>query len=205
MVSEQIVPDGYMKDSVGRLVPLELVKDVDQLRDQTVRELVKGFETASSQLKESYTRMMSDVLTFVDMAAEKHGAKVGGQKGNISITSYDGSMKVVLSVDELIAFNEGIGIGKALADEYLRDLAKDSDPQIKRLIQDVFQTDNQGRINTRDIINLERLNIDHPAWQAAMKAIRESLVTTGSKTSLRAYKRDKSGKLVHIPLAATKL
>ena len=200
-----VVPDGYLMDSAGRLVPLELVKDIDLLRDQTVRQLIDGFESTSSLLKEQYMGMMSDVLAFVDVAADKYKAKIGGTKGNITLTSYDGKMKVVLSVDELTAFNEGLVVGKALIDEYLNNLTADSSPEIKTLIQGVFQTDVQGQLKTREIINLQRLNINDPVWERGMQAIRDALITVGSKSSLRAYRRDQLGKWQHIPLAATKL
>ena len=38
-MSTASVPQGYMQDPQGRLVPEGMVKDIDKLRDQTVQKL----------------------------------------------------------------------------------------------------------------------------------------------------------------------
>ena len=39
MTTETPIPDGYMRDAQNRLVPVDMVKDVDKARDQLVREI----------------------------------------------------------------------------------------------------------------------------------------------------------------------
>lgn len=63
------IPEGYMRDAVGRLVPLSLIKPIDQERDRLVREIVASGKQVSEQLATVKARMFSDVGAFVELSA----------------------------------------------------------------------------------------------------------------------------------------
>jgi hypothetical protein len=62
-------------------------------------------------------------------------------------------------------------------------------PEIKVLINDAFQVDQAGNINTGRVLALRRLEIDDDEWQTAMRAINDALSVTGSKSYVRIYER----------------
>jgi hypothetical protein len=68
------------------------------------------------------------------------------------------------------------------------------------LVNDAFQVDKAGKINTARVLGLRRLEIHDPDWQKAMQAITESLQVTGTKQYLRFYERDANGEYQQIPL-----
>jgi hypothetical protein len=183
------VPEGYMRNAMHHLVPVELVAEVDKLRDETVRDIVTKAEAASLQLSELKAALFGDIDAFVGLSAEKYGVTWGGDKGNVSLVSYDGTLKVVLERSEYMAFDERLQVARTLVEECVAEWTEGARSEVRALIQGAFQTDRAGRVNTRRILSLRKLDIEHPKWQRAMKAIGESLQVLGSKAYIRVYKR----------------
>lgn len=194
------VPEGYLQDALGRLVPVEMVKDVDKLRDELVREISKKAEEVSALLAEAKKRWFADINAFIDTSAEEHGVKWGGVKGNVSLLSFDGAWKVQLSTDEYLTFDERLQVAKQLVDECLHAWSEGSRPEIRAIINDAFQVDRKGRINQRRILSLRKLKIEDPQWRKAMEAIGDSLQVAGSKEYIRIYRRIAADQWEQIPL-----
>lgn len=199
MVNE-VIPEGYMKDSMGRLVPLELVKPIDRARDELVRSIVSEAREVADCIKHFKTATMGDIEAFVEMSAEEFGVAIGGVKGNVTLTSYDGRYRIMRAIDEYIVFDERIQVAKALIDECIHEWAVGSCSEIRALINDAFQVDKKGRVNTKRILSLRGITIDHEKWRKAMDAIAESIQVAGSKTYLRIYEKADNGEYVQISL-----
>lgn len=182
----------FMENSQGHLVPVKLVAEIDIARDDLVREMAakaKGLRDAMAEFKR---RAMGDVSAFVDLSAEKYGVEIGGGKGNITLTSFDGRMKIQLAISDSLVFDERLQAAKKLVDECLTEWSADSRDEIKIIVQDAFQVDKEGRINIGRILALRRLNIADEKWQRAMTAISDSLQVVGSKSYIRIYERENS-------------
>jgi len=195
------IPEGYMEDTQGRLVPESKVKPLDILRDQTVRGIVQEAKEERERLRRVKAGALSDVNTFLETAAEQYDTTYGGQKGNVSLTSFDGRYKVERKINEQISFDERLQVAKSKIDECIRRWATDSNDKIKALVEHAFQVDKEGNVSVSRILGLRRLNIDDPDWKKAMEAIDDSMRVLGSKTYLRLYERnDTTGKYEPIPL-----
>lgn len=72
------VPEGFLKDAKGHLVPLELVKPIDMARNDLVLELVAKALVVSKTLADFKTDAFGDIQAFVDMSAEQYNAKTCG-------------------------------------------------------------------------------------------------------------------------------
>jgi hypothetical protein len=77
-----------------------------------------------------------------------------------------------------------------MIDQCLTKWTQQSGSEIKALINEAFQVDKEGRINTNRILSLRRLPIKDDLWLKAMDAISASLQVVGSKEYFRLYKRD---------------
>ena len=188
--NERMDQDAYMKDSKGRLVPLEMVAAVDQQRDGLVKEILAKAAELQKAMVAFKQAAMDDVAAFVELSAEQYGVKMGGQKGNITLMSFDGCAKVQVAISEHLMFDERLQAAKKLVDECLTAWTEDSRAEIKTIIQDAFQVDKEGRVNTARILGLRRLAIDDARWIRAMTAIADSMQVVGSKSYLRIYQRD---------------
>jgi hypothetical protein len=190
----------FMVDSQGRQVPLELVSEIDKLRDQTVRRIADEAMKMKEVLNGFKQRIHDDIYTFVELSANQFGKTWGGKKGNITLTSFDGSYRLVVAMDDTITFDERLQVARQIIGECLDRWSTDARPEIRLLVNDAFQVDKAGNISTSRVLGLRRLEISDPDWQKAMQAITESIQITGSKQYLRFYKRDASGKYEQIPL-----
>jgi hypothetical protein len=189
-MNKQHTQPGYVKDARGRLVPESMVKPIDQLRDQTVQALVEEAKRLQAQMAEFKNRAFTDIAAFVETSNEQYGVKVGGNKGNITLVTFNGQYKIVRQIAEHIAFDERLQAAKELIDECIRKWTEGSSDNIKALINEAFQVDKEGNVNTGRILGLRRLAINDPKWTTAMQAIVDSIRVTGSKPYVRIYERD---------------
>ncbi len=179
----------YKKDSHGRLVPIDSIKEIDLLRDELVMEIVNQAKQVHESLTTFKNQAFGDVRAFVELSAEKYGAKIGGRKGNVSLLSFDGKYKVLIANQDHIVFDERIQAAKALIDECIKDWTTGASAEIKALIDRAFEVDKEGKLNTGRILTLRRVNIVDKRWQDAMQAISDSVQVVGSKSYVRVYCR----------------
>ncbi|MCK9193425.1 MAG: DUF3164 family protein [Nevskia sp.] len=182
-------PNGYWKDAQGRLVAVELIKPIDKGRDQLVRELIAGARDVSALIEKFKSLAFADIAAFVELSAEEYGAKIGGNKGNVTLITFDGSLKIVRQVQDTLVFDERLQAAKQLIDECVMSWGGGSDPKIMTLVNDAFQVGKEGRINTGRVLGLRRLDIRDSKWQQAMQAISDSVRVASSKPYVRFYER----------------
>ncbi|MNR12659.1 hypothetical protein D3C85_1290270 [compost metagenome] len=68
------------------------------------------------------------------------------------------------------------------------------------IIQDAFEVDREGKVNTGRILSLRKLNIDDERWPTAMQAIADSIIVSGTKAYVRFLVKDEDGGMSSIPL-----
>ncbi|MBU3887115.1 DUF3164 family protein [Methylosinus sp. KRF6] len=188
---ETIIGDKpYRKDARGAFVPVESIKPLDLLVDGEVRKTIGFARALSAQIARFKGHTFDDIGSLQALVAQEYGATLGGQKGNLTLTSFDGLMKVQVQVQDQIDFGPELQAAKALVDECLRDWASDSRSEIRALVTRAFQVDQQGKINRAEIFMLLRVEIEDERWQRAMKAVRDSIRVIGSRTYVRFAERD---------------
>lgn len=188
-MSDEKTPDGYMKDANGHLVPVEMVKDIDKQRDQTVRELVLQAMDVSAMLNKLKAVAFADVAAFVQLSAEQYEVKVGGTKGNVTLHTFDGRFKIVRQVQETLRFDERLQAAKALIDECFNEWTAPAGPELKVIVNAAFEVNKEGDVSTDRVLALRRHNIRHEKWLRAMDAINDSVQVIGSRSYIRFYER----------------
>jgi hypothetical protein len=179
----------YMTDSSSRMVPVEVVKPEHALEDQVVRKIIAFAEDLSAQVSRFRAHTVDDVTAFQELLAEKYGGKRGGKKGNVTLTSYDGCQKVVVQVQDVMTFGPELQVAKAKVDECIVAWSEGASDEIRALVEHAFQVDKEGRINRAALLQLRRLDIADPTWQAAMTALADAMRIIGSREYVRFYKR----------------
>ncbi|AFJ01979.1 putative Zn-dependent peptidase, insulinase [Methylophaga frappieri] len=195
------VPEGYMRNAAGHMVPLEEVRPHDKLRDEVAKELVQEAADLHERLKQFKQKALGDIEDLVTIAGEKYGVNLGGKKGNVTISTYDGGFKVVRSYAERITATEEIEAAKELINQCINRWSEGANNNIKALVDRAFRTNNQGKIKMSAILDLLRLDIDDEQWKKAMEALKDSIQVTGTAVYVRVYKRvGKSDQYVPMPL-----
>ncbi|MDG4811682.1 DUF3164 family protein [Hydrogenovibrio sp. 3SP14C1] len=189
MTQQNSIPEGYMKDTSGRLVPTNLVSDIDKQRDELVQEIIGHAQEVNKAIGNFKSKTFGDIEAFIDLSAEKYNVKMGGQKGNVTLMSYDGRYKVQRAISENLVFDERLQVAKELIDECIHKWTQGTNDNIRALVEHAFQTDKEGKINTARIFSLLKLEIKDAGWQNAMEAIKDSIQVAGSKSYIRIYER----------------
>ncbi len=183
------IPPDYRRDAHGRLVPVAHIKEVDLLRDSTVAELAAEAKKLNAQLAEFRVKAHSTIQAFAELSAEKYGAKLRGKKGNLTLITFDGRFKIQRAISDQLVFDERLQAAKTLIDECINEWASGSRTELRTLINDAFQVDRAGKIDTARVLGLRRLDIKDERWKRAMKAIGESLSVASTRSYIRVYER----------------
>lgn len=192
-IAEPIIVLGgkdFMSDPSGRLVPVDLVKPEHRLEDQTVRKIIGHALDLNAQLTRFRGHTFDDVNSFIDLLAEQYGGKRGGAKGNVTITSYDGTLKVTVQVQDQLSFGPELQVAKELVDECITAWSEGARTEIRALVEHAFQVDKEGKINRAALFQLRRLKIDDEQWNAAMAALGDAIRVIGSREYVRFYRRE---------------
>lgn len=192
-MTQETIPDGYRQDRNGRLVPETQIKPIDQARDQLVYEKVAAALQLREKLRDFKMGSFADIAAFVQLSAEQYGARVGGDKGNVTLMSYDGRYKIVRAIQDNLQFDERLQAAKALIDECLKEWTEGASSELIVLVNNAFRVDQDGNIKTAQVLGLRRLHIDDERWKRAMSAISDAVTVVGSKTYMRIYERDALG------------
>lgn len=187
----KIIIDGteYMRDGKGALVPVALIKPQHLLEDELVRKVMGYAIALSAQVARFKEHTFDDLGQFEALLAQQYDAKLGGAKGNKTLTSHDGLFKITVQVADNIVFGSELQIAKSLVDECLNEWSQGSRDEIRAIVQRAFNTDKAGQINRSEIFMLLRLDITDERWQRAMQAIRDAMRVEGSKTYVRCHRR----------------
>lgn len=179
----------YMTDARGALVPLGAIKAQDKLIDETVRKIVGYALALSEQIGRFKGHTFDDIGSMQALLEQEYGAKAGGAKGNVTLTTFDGLQKVTLKMADLIEFGPELQAAKKLVDECLNDWSADAGDELRIIVNRAFQVDREGRINRAEIFMLLRAQIDDPRWTRAMDAVRDSIRVIGAKAYLTFHRR----------------
>lgn len=168
---------------------LEMIQPVDLLQDQTVKSIIGYAEALSAQIARFKGHTFDDINTFLVLLAEQYGAKRGGKKGNLTLTSYDRCCRVELKVADRIVFGPQLQIARDLVDECIASWADGARSEFRALVDGAFNVDKEGTVDRAALLKLRRLNIDNPVWKRAMEALGDSIRTEGTTTYMRFARR----------------
>ncbi|SON55782.1 hypothetical protein HDIA_2241 [Hartmannibacter diazotrophicus] len=191
----------YMQDAKGALVPLGTIKAQDLLIDETVRKIIGFARDLNAQIRRFGEHTSADIVTLQETLDLHYGAKAGGAKGNVTLTTFDGRMKVTLKIADQLEFGPELQAAKKLVDECLMEWSADSNDELRSIVTRAFQVDQEGKINRAEIFMLLRAEISDPRWLRAMQAVRDSIRVVGSKSYLNFHVRENAdGKWMHLPI-----
>ena len=185
-----MIPEGWREDAKGRLVRIESISDVEIQEDELVRQIAERWRDYNLHLQELKAATLSDIQAHIDLANEKYGVKVGGAKGNLTLYSFDGKLKVTRKMADDITFDVRLQGAKALIDECLHEWTDGSPAEVRSIIDHAFAVDKEGKISTGRILGLRRIKSQHPKWLEAMQAIADSVRVISTKAYLQVFEKE---------------
>lgn len=185
----------YVNKGGGELTPLSAIKPEDIEEDELVRRLTARAEEIRRELAAFRDLVFGEVTAYRQLLAEQYGVTRGGPKGNITLSTVDGGQRLNIQVARTISFGPKLEIAKTLIDGCIRRWSEGSNNNIRALIDQAFQVDKQGKLNTDRILGLKRLNIvdETGEWDKAMNAIADAVRVVSSKEHARFYRISDAG------------
>ena len=184
------IPDGFMEASDGSLVPLSKIKAQHLLEDEMVRRLAQGAMSLNEALAAFKQAALEQAGSFMDLLAQQYDTRRGGKEGNVTFRTFDGRLEMQVSVAKSLSFGPELQQAKHLIDGCIERWSEGANDNIRVLVNDAFQVNKQGRIDTQRVLGLRRLSIDDADWRRAMDAIADALRVHSTKTYLRFYAVD---------------
>ncbi|AMG01331.1 DUF3164 domain-containing protein [Vibrio harveyi] len=208
-MTEQIkIPAGWMADRKGRLVKESDIDGYELEMDAFVTKHIKRALEIQALMRTFKQEVYDDCLAFQQLIAEKYNTKVGGKKGGVSFTSFDGKTQIRICVQDRFVLGPELKIAEKLMKECAREWSDNSRDELKAIIHGLFETDKEGSISVSKIMDFRRTykNVsEDPRWIQSMKAIDDALKVVGSKSYLNFKERNQEGKYLNIPLDISKL
>lgn len=180
----------FMENAKGALAPLSTIKATDLLMDEQVRKIMGYALNLNAQIARMKQHTLNDVAALLAVFDQEYGVKLGGAKGNVTLTSFDGRLQVRLAIADQVTFGPELQSAKKLVDECLAEWSADSRPELQAIVQRAFNTDKEGLVNRGELFGLLRLQIEDERWQRAMTALKDSIRVDGTKEYVRFYQRN---------------
>ncbi|MGG9999724.1 DUF3164 family protein [Pseudovibrio ascidiaceicola] len=190
MSNELAVPEGCWVNPKGHFIPVSAISIPKQLENELVTFLSNRAEKINQLMKDLKADSMSEVESFRELLAAQYELARGGEKGNLTLYSYDGLFKLVVQRSEHIGFGPELQIAKKLIDQCINQWTVGANENLKIIVNRAFEVDTKGKISTARVLELRSYKIEHPDWQKAMDAIGDAVIALDTATYTRFYKRD---------------
>ena len=188
-----------MKDSLGNEVPVRYVKPLDKERDRLVRRLHARAKKLNASLADFRKDCLAEIAGFQTRAQSAYGVELGGDKGGVVLSSFDGSIKIERRNTETIAFDERLQMAQRLLAEWIAEKTDGADRDLQKVVHSAFYASREG-LRTARILSLTRLAIRGEKWEQAMRLIRDSIQANAGRTHARFYQRLENGQFAFVPL-----
>jgi hypothetical protein len=185
-------------DPTGQEIPAQYVPKLDKMRDRTARRILKKAEDLSKRL----AAFKEEAITAADavydaMMAENKIRK--NSRGGYTITSFDKSVKIEISIQERIEFDDLIQVAQEKINEFLAEKTGGVDEDLRQIINLAFKT-SKGQMDVKRVLSLFKLNIHHKKWLEAMEILKKSISRNITKRYMRVWKKDAAGEYKAVEL-----
>ena len=192
-------------DEKGISIPFSRITKPEKIKETNAAKILKEARKANEGLN-AFKVLVTDLIAEAFEADLKEGKVAKEGKGNYLLYSFDRSVKVEVSVNERIEFDENtIGAAKEKFEQFLTDGTNGIDEMIRQLILSAFETARKGKLDTKKVMSLlayrSRISeTKYPAFHEALKLIEDSIRRPDSKTYYRVWVKDDAGQFQTVEL-----
>ena len=205
MTTENKIPDGYMKNSRGDLVKAENIKPIDLLKDQAAVAIAEKAKELHMELIKFKRIALDDISSLIEVAGAEHGVILGGEKGNTTLTSFDGRYKIQRSYQEKIDFGPELQVAKEMFERYAKHKEVELGEDGLILIDMAFRRSRNGQISVSRLLELLQYPIKHPDWLKACEILTQASSVVGMTVYVNVFERVNDSdryQPIHLSLAA---
>jgi hypothetical protein len=191
----QSIRSEYWLDEQGNKRPRKYLTKLERMQESEIGKILKRAEFLNEKLSEFKEAVASSCEKLVEEYAKRNKLDTTNWKGNITLMSFDRSVKIELNVNNRIEFDDlAIKACKALLDEFLSENIDAKNAFIAEIVTDAFST-SRGKLDTKKVLGLLKYEskIKDEKFQKAMGFLKESIRNVGSKNYYRISVKDDDG------------
>lgn len=202
-INQQRSSDTLWQDEAGTKIPYNRINPYERKAETKLAQIAK----AAINVNEKLTAFKADVQKgaadlYAAFIAQNGGKAPGRGKGNLTFYNFDRSIKVEMSVNEAITFDENtIQLAHDKLTELLEDGLEEAKDFVKPLVMDAFSTA-KGKLDTKRVLGLRRYadKIKDTRYAEAMAFIDQAIRKPSSKEYFRVWLRASNGEYQDIQL-----
>ena len=187
---QEAVPPGYRRNERGDLVRETNISERDRDMDTVVDRIFQYGTDLSRQMGRYRDYTLADIMGFAGRVTAEYGGRIGGRKGNITLTSFDGCRRVQLAQATFVEAGPEITAVQAIIDECIEDWGRHSSINLRALVDAAFAPGPDGLISVTALVRLRQIEIEDDRWREAQRAIGDALRPRSRAEYIRLYHRD---------------
>jgi len=194
--------DKEWMDESGTSIPYNRTTKAERLMERSSARILKSALSVNKQLK-AFKDMVRDLSNeaYEAFMEEKSSNRV--TKGNFTWFNFNRSIKIEVSVNEPIQFDDlTIAAAKEKFDQFLDENVQSKNEFVKQMINDAFETQRAGKLDVKQVMGLTRYQnkINDPLFSEAVALITEAIRRPKSKTYFRVWLKDEAGEYQNVEL-----
>ena len=201
LIEKQTSKQQFWTDEKGIKIPYNRTTPLERKMETKSYQLAKKAVELHNKLaafKAEVAKICQEI--YEQYMAENQVAKK--TKGNFTWYNFDRSIKIEVSINERIEFDDlAIEAAKAKLEQFLDGNIEAKDQFIKQLVMDAFET-SRGKLDVKKVMSLVRYKskIKAPLFREAVELIEKGIRRPDSRMYFRIWQRDESGKYILIDL-----
>jgi hypothetical protein len=193
----------FWSDETGTQIPYNRTTPVERLMEIQSERLLKKATKLNESLA-AFKKETEEVCQEVyDKFIEEKKMNPDAKKGNFTWHNFDRTIKVEVSVNERIEFDDlTIKAAKEKFDQFLDDNITSKNEFAKEMIIDAFATQRTGKLDTKRVMQLTRheSKVNDKLFSEAVALINQAIRRPHSKTYFRIWQKDERGEFQNIDL-----
>lgn len=192
------------KDESGMVIPANRITASEKLKEKLSEKLLKEAQGINKKLA-AYKALIEQASRDVLEAVKAENNSDKETKGNFTFFNFDRSIKVEVSINERIEFDDIlIGIAKEKLDSFISENTTATEEMIKALVMEAFST-SRGKLDSKKVMSLVKYRQripqgKYPLFHEAIDTIESAIRRPESKTYFRIAAKDEQGAYQYIDL-----
>lgn len=183
------VPDGYVKNARGWMMPAAEVKSKDLLEGRFVDAFHCLASAAAAACEHVRLAAFAESDALVGMIVADAGGDADAKRGKVTLQNMTATRRIVIDRRDSVAFGPEVQAAKDLVMACVRKWSDGANAHLVRLAMAAFQANGNGDLSVSKVATLWRIECEDEDWQAAMAALKDALRPTGTSTYLRFHER----------------
>lgn len=201
-VNQQTSKQTFWKDEAGIEIPFNRTTPFERKCERSTAKIANRSLRLNSDLTEFKNDLKQEVEALYEDFKKENGGIIGKGKGGATFYNFDRSIKIEVSINETITFDENcINLAHEMLKEVISEGLSGAADWIEGIVLDAFAKSN-GKLDTKKVLGLRKYEqkVNKPSYSEAMRMIDKGIRRPASKEYFRVWIKDEAGELSDVQL-----